>query len=115
MKAVLKQIFSLVVDDLETFSPKIKDHFGFSIRLVFEGDTGLGEDCFDVVVCSPKWISQQLNKVGILNARHHLVMSEFDYPKLISYVREFTLTCRGEEWSDVAKKLSRLGKWEFED
>jgi len=33
----------------------------------------------------------------------------------VSAINKFLKSCSGEDWNAVARKVSRLGKWEFED
>jgi hypothetical protein len=42
-------------------------------------------------------------------------VKEYDFPALKSFVEGYCLNCSGETWQEVAEKLGRLGKWEFED
>jgi hypothetical protein len=51
----------------------------------------------------------------IINGRHHLIMTAYDYNELWSYISNFVSSCSGDTWQEVASKLGRLGRWEFED
>lgn len=53
--------------------------------------------------------------LGIVDARHHLVVDAYDYEELERYLHERVSACVGEAWNDVASQVGRLGKWEFED
>ena len=41
--------------------------------------------------------------------------TKYDYDRLVKMVELYCDSCEGKNWRDVAQKLSRLGKWEFED
>ena len=80
------------------------------------GPKGLeGEESFDIQVCTPKWLSEHHEGTDILLGRHHLIMFEYSYERLVDYISAFCSECSGQTWQEVAAKLSRLGRWEFED
>ena len=74
-----------------------------------------GEESFDVEVCTPAWLAQRYGPHGIVSGRHHLIVFEYDFKVIDSYLREFVANCSGDTWQDVAGKIGRLGHWEFED
>jgi hypothetical protein len=77
--------------------------------------TGLGEESFDIMVCTPEWLKRKYPETGIILGRHHLIVFRYDYQALEEYIAGFASRCCGETWQDLASQLSRLGKWEFED
>jgi hypothetical protein len=114
MKAVLRRMHSPDVRDLERFMPD-SDVFVLLVQFLFGSDENDGEESFDAIVCSPKWIEKKVDELGIMDARHHIIMKQFDIKVLREFVTEFSNGCSGEKWEDVAEKLARLGHWEFED
>jgi len=74
-----------------------------------------GEDSFDVIVCTPRWLSDRLLPTKIMLGRHHLLVKQYDYTRLLQFLISFASGCRGATWEEVALRLGRLGKWEFED
>lgn len=96
-----------VPDDCENFSCT----FGFTIG---PSDSANG-DLFYLTVCSPKWLARACEKDGFLWGRHHLIVSEYNPKAIIRIITPFVENCSGESWKDVALKLSRLARWEFED
>ena len=74
-----------------------------------------GEESFDVVVCSPRWLERLLTDSPFLSGRHYLFMKRLDWPTLEQYVHSEVEKCTGETWTEVAARLARLGHWEFED
>ncbi|WP_328185045.1 Imm8 family immunity protein [Marinobacter sp. OP 3.4] len=34
--------------------------------------------------------------------------------QLLAAIRDFLSECSGENWSEIAQKVSRLGNWEFD-
>ncbi len=76
---------------------------------------GEGEESFDVTVCSPKWFLEKYGKEDVIVGRHHVVLLEYDYGRLMRTIETFCRNCEGATWHELALKLGRLGKWEFED
>jgi hypothetical protein len=115
MRAELKELHSPDVHDLATFVPDDPARFGVLIQLIAGPEGEPGEESFDVVVCTPAWLSDQVRAHGPLSGRHHLVVETFDWPVLREYFANLVRGCEGRDWREVATKLSRHGAWEFED
>jgi len=112
MKAFINSWHSPDVN-FETYAPT-SDDWGFLLQLMVGPEEGKGFESFDILVCSAKWFVREVEKTGLLNARHYLVAS--DYKKVRPYIQNYVNNyCHGETWGEVAEKLSRLGQWEFED
>jgi hypothetical protein len=78
----------------------------------------LGEESFDVTVCSPEWLAQACRRVGgIYNPRHHLVvnLADFDARALEKWLSARVQEVQADTWSEIGERLGRLGYWEFED
>jgi hypothetical protein len=73
-----------------------------------------GAESFDITVCTPEWLCSHMQR-DPLPGRRYLFVTSFDYEKLETYLRDLCLYCQGDSWTDVATKLARIGKWEFED
>lgn len=113
VKAELRRLHSPDVYDLEKFAPGTD--FGFLLQ-VFAGLQGRpGEESFDVLVCTPDWLKSHHESSEIVIGRHMLIVFEYDYKRLRRFFEEFCNRAWGDTWQEVASKLSRMGKWEFED
>jgi len=115
MRAELKELHSPDVHDLATFVPDDPARFCVLIQLIAGPEGEPGEESFDVVVCTPAWLSDQVRAHGPFSGRHHLVVETFDWPVLREYFANLVRGCEGRDWREVATKLSRHGAWEFED
>jgi hypothetical protein len=71
-------------------------------------------ESFDIVVCTPDWLRSNMEG-AILSGRNYLFLKQYDYEVVARYLREFSSSCQGRTWHEVAEKVSRVGKWEFED
>lgn len=115
VKPVLKRLHSPDVFDLEAFAPADPACFSFLLQAMFGPEGGEGEESFDVLVCTPGWIAREVERRRILDGRHHLIVSAFDIQQVRSFLVAYANACVGKTWQEVATKLARLGKWEFED
>jgi Immunity protein 8 len=112
VQAELKKLHSPDVLDLMKFQPE--GPFGFLLQAMVGPLGSNGEESFDVMVCTPEWFSADM-KSDIVSGRHFLFMRRYDYRALKNFIREYCASCHGESWHEVARRLDRLGQWEFED
>jgi len=114
MLAELKRLHSPDVLDLRSWLPA-SDEFAILVQILAAPQGSPGEESFDVTVCSTAWIAQRAREERIIDGRHHLVVDHFDYDRLYQYISGYVSSCEGPTWQDVALRLGRLGRWEFED
>ena len=115
MRAQMKQLHSPDVHHLEDYSPPVRDSFSFLLQILAGPEGDDSRESFDVTVCTPKWMMERLNLQPIMPGRNYLIVKEYDYVELKSFIESYCTQCSGESWQDVAQKVGRLGKWEFED
>lgn len=89
--------------------------FGFLLQVIAGPGDGLGEESFDIVVCSPQWLASHLADGELRWGRHHLLVHRYDWATLERFLRDQFESVEGETWRDVAEQLVHYGKWEFED
>lgn len=114
MKARLRSVFSSDVDDLDNWRPPESD-FSLVIRLLVGPDTGPGEESFDLTLCTGGWLAAQASAAGCYEPRHHLIVDRFDWRRIRGYIVRRVEGCDGQDWNEVAEKVSRFAYWEFED
>lgn len=114
MLAELKRLHSPDVLDLPGWIPDTDD-FAVLVQVLVAPQGSAGEESFDVIVCSPEWIARRAREERIFDGRHHLVVAQFDYQEFLQYIARYVSSCEGSSWREVATKLGRLGRWEFED
>jgi Immunity protein 8 len=115
IRPILKGLHSPDAHDLETFAPADSGNWCILVQAMFGPELSDGEESFGILVCTPQWLAQKVAEDGIAEGRHHLVVTEFDLPRLRSFLQKYADKCSGKTWRDAALKLSRLGYWEFED
>lgn len=113
MQAELRSLFSTDVDDLRSFAPG--DRFCITLHAQI-GPSGLpGEESFDFDICSPLWLTAEVERDGVVSGRFRLFMAQFDYDAVERYVANRIAQATGADWDEVATKLARWSHWEFED
>jgi hypothetical protein len=115
MKALLGRLHSPDVADLSGYRPADPEVFGLLVQVMIGPEGGEGKESFDIRVCSPRWLLERHNKEDVIIGRHHLIMLEYDYTRLRRTIEAFCRESEAPTWSELALKLGRLGKWEFED
>ncbi len=75
---------------------------------------GMGEESFEFMLCTPDWFASKM-KGDIVEGRHYLFVKEFNYAQLERFVEDYCARYSASSWREVAERLGRLGKWEFED
>jgi hypothetical protein len=114
MQAVLKGLHSSDVADVEAYMPNEVDNFGFVLRAMIGPLDGEGEESFDIIICTPKWLLEKYGPSDILLGLHKLIVFKYDYRRVREFIEKFLMRCSGDTWEEVAQKVSLLGQWEFE-
>lgn len=114
MKTSVRRLHSPDVD-LETYVPDDPEDVGVLVQIMAGPAGGPGEESFDVVVCTPRWLERWIREEGPLIGRHHLIIERYDGARVRLYLTEAVESEEAQTWPDLALKLGRIGKWEFED
>jgi Immunity protein 8 len=101
--------------NLEEFSPAHPNCFSFLLQAMLGPEGSEGEESIDILVCTPGWLASEVERVGLVDGRHHLVVSQFDLAQIRSFLVAYAKSYASKTWPEAATKLSRLGKWELED
>jgi hypothetical protein len=111
----LKRLHSPDISDLDSFRPDDQESFSFLLQAMFGPQSAEGEESYDLVVCTPKWLEQNISADTILPGRHRLIVKEYNIEKIRDFLIRYARRCEGDTWREVAEKLSRIGRSEFED
>lgn len=76
----------------------------------------VGQETFQVTVCSPEWLAANEPPEGIRDGLHHVIVSmdRFDERQLHAWFERRVTATEGPDWQTIAVSLSRLGWWEFD-
>lgn len=115
MRPQLKRVHSPDVEEVDSYAPSDPGRFGILIQLMV-GPVGQdGEESFDVVLCAPRWLAEQVGETGVLDLRHHLLVNEWDWGRVLDCIERFLASVEAPSWSEVAAIVGRIGRWEYED
>ncbi len=103
------------INDLEKWVPGDPDCFGFLLQVMIGPPGGEGEDSFEIQVCTPACLIQHYERDGMVIGRHHLIVFGYNWDRIKAFIAKFVTRSPGDNWREVATKLGRLGRWEFED
>jgi hypothetical protein len=115
VRPLLRRLHSPDIIDLDTFHPEDENSFGFLLQAMFGPENAVGEESFDLTVCTPKWLDRQAAEEFPLFGRHYLFVKSYDIGEIRSVLAKYAEQCGGDSWAEVARQLARIGKWEFED
>jgi len=115
MNVELKRVHSPDVYDLESFEPDDAKNFGFLLQVMVGPEGGEGEESFDIEICTPSWLEENYGLDDVVIGRHHMIVQQYSYKKLIQVISDLLKECSGADWNEAANKISRFGMWEFED
>jgi hypothetical protein len=101
--------------DLDTLVPADPTDVGVLVQMMAGPADGPGEESFDVVVCTPLWLPSFTKEQGRVIGRHHLIVESWDWPRVRTFLTHEVEAHEAPTWRDLAAKISRIGKWEFED
>ncbi len=97
-------------------APDDPEHFAAEVTAYIGPAGGRGAELFEFHVCTPRWLAEQASMPkGFAFLRHHLLVGRWDAGLVERAIRDLCLRTEGEDWQEVATKLSRYGYWEFED
>lgn len=115
MRAELKWLHSPDALDLENWQPEEADHFGILVQAMIGPVGEIGADSFDFRVCTPSWFGECLLPDRPMSGERTLFVARWDYRALVGYIERYVRRSESSDWQELARKLSHLGGWEFED
>jgi hypothetical protein len=98
----IKAFYSVDIElPLEKYFPEVEDEFGFWARMIIgEKNTG-GEESFDVMICSPKWLINNYAKTDLLFGKHHLIVFEYNYDRIYHKLKRFIDRIEEDIWDEI--------------
>lgn len=114
MNAVVRRLHSPDVD-LTTYVPDDPEDVGVLVQIMAGSKGKPGEELFDVVVCTPRWLDRRIREDGPLVGRHYLIVERWDLARVRLYLTDAVGSEEGATWRELALRIGRIGMWEFED
>lgn len=115
MKAQIKYLHSPDVYDLASHQPEDKDNFSFLLQVMVGLEHTEGEESFDIIVCTPKWLMDKHSRQDVIFGLHRIIVFEYDYERLLTTLRTYIESLDEDNWIELGEKIGRIGKWEFQD
>lgn len=84
------------------------------IRIDSEKEHGKGSARFDINVCTPNLMLEQLKEHDCLIGHGFLIVSEYSPLKIKSRIESYVKICVGNNIEDVIRRVGLLGEWEDE-
>ena len=100
---------------MENLKPQDAENFGILVQAMIGPDDSIGEESFDFVVCTIDFIKPILASQGHLFGKDYLFVQHYEYDLIWKVIESLCSEISGSDWSEIGNKLTRYGKWEFED
>ena len=96
------------------------------VELNISSSTVDSGDIFSLTICSPKWFGKNVvcppkhhpthdrNNRAVFG-RHYLFMDIYDEDEINRTLRDHVEAAHGDDWDEIATRLARYFRWEFED
>lgn len=111
----VKGIYTTSMDNLELFIPQDPETFCISVRVMAGPTQSEGKDAFDIRVCSPRWLEQEVAKEGFVFGMQTLFIAEYNAAQIKRLLTKMFERHMGNSWEVIGQKLTRIAHWEFED
>lgn len=103
------------VMNAEQYRPN--DPLKFDVKLeIYVGIEGYGEgsERFDIFVCTPSMLEENLNTEDCVMGHGSLIVRSYSYEKIVNYIKSYISMCKGRTIDDVMRRVGLLGDWESE-
>lgn len=121
VEARLQRIHCADAPDLATYAPDDPARFSLFVQLLV-GPAGTSDaESFEVEILTPSWLEQELVRrrdagaSPIASGRGRVFVLRYEPHVIEPMLRSMVASCTGDTWAEVARKLARIGHWEFED
>lgn len=114
MKIELKRLHSPDIYDLDNYKPNDSRIFGFLLQMMIGIEGVEGEESFDVFVCSPAFIENELINTKWLFGRFYLFVNEYNFSSICNFINDYLSKLEVNSWEDFAEDMAKYAKWEFD-
>lgn len=112
MRAEIKAYELRDNDDLSSCEPEDKQVFGFTLLFSIGAKGQVGADYFEVDVASAGYLEHLRPQPFFL--QHTILANDYNVPEAVALVRKHVEALDGDSWEELASKISRFARWEFE-
>jgi Immunity protein 8 len=113
MRAELKELFA---DGkyLKDYQPDNPTCFSLLVRLQIGAEREEASDSFEITLCTPEWIKNASVVSPFISGLFKLIVPSYDYDALVNYLDAYCKNFEGDDWDEIATRLSFFGQWEFQ-
>jgi len=101
--------------DFSAFRPDDPKSFSCGLQLLVGPYHEAGAESFQLTLCTPQWLIDNHPEDNVIVGKNLLIVLEYNYPRIVQWLNRYIERCAGETWQDVAKRVSYIGTWEFDD
>lgn len=112
-KLILKKI-DFGADSLCNFSPPLADNFCIWLDLSIGSEDKVGENLFQVGVCTTTWLAHEVSIKKLYVLRHMLLIEKFDAKLIQKSIENIIEESQRMTAEETLKILCRYFFWEFE-
>ncbi|MBD2810450.1 immunity 8 family protein [Xenorhabdus sp. Vera] len=98
---------------LDNYQPEEENSFSLWINLCIGPDDHPSGHDYQVQVCTPEWLCKHQWEPELI--RHLLLVRRYDLNEITKIITDYVDQCEGDDWMEIAQKLSRVFSWEYED
>jgi hypothetical protein len=102
-------------EGLAAWEPADLEDFAVYVAAVIGPAGESGGELFYFTVCSPRWLDKNAPPKGFAFMHGHVLLPRWDAAIVERAITDLCRHTEGEDWSQVAEKLSRYADWEFAD
>lgn len=110
----LRSLHSPDVARIDNFVPDDPSDFGVFIQAMIGPLNAPGEEAFNFIACSPKWLETRID-TRYRWGHGLLILQAFDSEVLKGAVRAICSATTGSNWQEIAAKLGKFTSWEFDN
>ena len=114
MQARVSSVLTIEHGSLADVSVEDPSNASQWVRAIVGPDDEPGEESFDLLVCTPAWLQEQIEGVGPVVGLYHLVVARWDAEDVDRIVRDLIESTRAETWPEIGERIGRIAKWEFQ-
>lgn len=101
--------------DFSAYRPDSPTNFACALELLVGVHNQGGGESFQLTVCTPQWLVENHASDDVVIGKNLLIVFDYNYPRIVQWLNRYIERCTGETWQDVAKRISYIGSWEFEN
>lgn len=88
---------------------------GIYVQIFVGTEDAPNGESFGLMIATPSWLLKEILRRGPLVGRHHLIVEEFNWPRIKKFLDDLIEGQEADTWTHLAERIGRVGWWEFED